>query len=132
MVLTGSLTNTTHLANVITCSSCCKPSPEHRSRITVDKKGKKKCKGSLYIAQYPVRWTAQCVVHVLPPPPDIHVHSDTNSASPGSRKKTNQFSITTFSASCIAKSKFLLNILQTNLLPRTDISHNNSAYRSYP
>ena len=31
----------------------------------------KKGKGSFYIAQYPVRWTAQSASHVLP------VHSDT-------------------------------------------------------
>ena len=42
----------------------------------------KKGKGSFYIAQYPVRWTAQCfIVFAFR---DRHVHSDTNSASPGS------------------------------------------------
>ena len=39
-------------------------------------------KGSFYIAQYPVRRTAQSAVHFLPP--GRPVHSDTNSASPGS------------------------------------------------
>ena len=55
---------------------------------------KVKCKGNFYIAQYPVRWTAaQSALHfcsswlkalytfALPGGP---VHSDTNSASPGS------------------------------------------------
>ena len=32
----------------------------------------------VYIAQYPVRWTAQSAFHLTP------VHSDTNSTSPGS------------------------------------------------
>ena len=42
-----------------------------------------KGKGSFYIAQYPVRWTAQSALHffALPGRP---VHSDTNSASPRS------------------------------------------------
>ena len=35
-----------------------------------------------YIAQYPVRWTTQSALHFLPPLADLH--SDTNSASPGS------------------------------------------------
>ena len=38
-------------------------------------------KGSFYRAQYPVRWTAQSTLHFLP---SLTVHSDTNSASPGS------------------------------------------------
>ena len=44
----------------------------------------KKGKGSFYIAHYPVRWTAQSALHFLPPLTDRSVHSDTNSASPGS------------------------------------------------
>ena len=43
---------------------------------------KRKGKGSFYIAQYPVRWTAQSALHFSSP--DRPVHSDTNSASPGS------------------------------------------------
>ena len=46
-------------------------------------KGKVKGNGSFYIAQYPVRWTAQSALHFLPSP-GRPVHSDTNSASPGS------------------------------------------------
>ena len=42
-----------------------------------------KGKGSFYIAQYPVHWTAQSALHFLPSP-GRPVHSDTNSASPGS------------------------------------------------
>ena len=42
----------------------------------------KKGKGSFYIAQYPVRWTAQSALHFSSP--GRPVHSDTNSASPGS------------------------------------------------
>ena len=42
----------------------------------------KKGKGSFYTAQYPVRWTAQsALIFASPGRP---VHSDTNSASPGS------------------------------------------------
>ena len=44
----------------------------------------KKGKGSFYIAQYPVRWTAQSALHSLFASPGRPVHSDTNSASPGS------------------------------------------------
>ena len=40
-------------------------------------------KGSFYIGQYPVRWTAQSTFHFFALP-DRPVHSDTNSASPGS------------------------------------------------
>ena len=41
-------------------------------------------KGSFYIAQYPVRWTAQSALHCLPSLPDLFMNSDTNSAYPGS------------------------------------------------
>ena len=46
----------------------------------------KKCKCGFYIAQYPVRWTAQGALYFLspPPPPGRHVHSGTNSAFLGS------------------------------------------------
>ena len=46
-------------------------------------KNTQKGKGSFYIAQYPVRWTDQkrFTLFALP---DRPVHSDTNSASPGS------------------------------------------------
>ena len=40
----------------------------------------KKGKGRFYIAQYPVRWTAQSALHFLPSP-GRPVHSDTNLAS---------------------------------------------------
>ena len=49
--------------------------------------GRRACigkKGSFYIAQYPVRWTAQSTLHYLFAFPGRPVHSDTNSASPGS------------------------------------------------
>ena len=42
-----------------------------------------KGKGSFYIEQYPVRWTAQSGLHFFASP-GRPVHSDTNSASPGS------------------------------------------------
>ena len=41
-----------------------------------------KAKVCFYIAQYPVRWTAQSALHFSSP--GRPVHSDTNSASPGS------------------------------------------------
>ena len=43
----------------------------------------KKGKGSFYIARYPVCWTAQSALTLFALP-DRPVHSDTNSASPGS------------------------------------------------
>ena len=45
-----------------------------------------------YIAQYPVRWTAQSALHS--PPPGRPVHSDTNSASLGSRLAMQQLRAT--------------------------------------
>ena len=45
---------------------------------------KKIGKGSFYIVQYPVRWTALQSAFTLFAFPDRHVHSGTNSASPGS------------------------------------------------
>ncbi len=35
------------------------------ARLILTVKGKKKGKGSFYIAQYPVRWTAQSTLHFL-------------------------------------------------------------------
>ncbi len=35
------------------------------------------CKGSLYIAQYPVRWTAQSALHFLPPLADLFIPTPT-------------------------------------------------------
>ena len=69
----------------------------------------KKGKGSFYIAQYPVRWTAQSALHVSSP--GRLVHSDTNSASPGSilvrqqlRAKTKSL---TFPPTSIARYSFI-------------------------
>ena len=47
-----------------------------------------KGKGSFYTSQYPVRWTAQSALHFSSP--GRPVHSDTNSASPGSILATQQ------------------------------------------
>ena len=47
----------------------------------------------LFIAQYPVHWTAQCALHVSSP--DRLVHFDTNSASPGSILAIQQLRATT-------------------------------------
>ena len=44
---------------------------------------KKKSKGSFYIAQYPVRWTAQSASHFLPSLTDLFIPTPF-SASPGS------------------------------------------------
>ena len=35
------------------------------------------CKGSFYIAQYPVRWTAQSALHFLPPLADLFIPTPT-------------------------------------------------------
>ena len=37
----------------------------------------KKGKGSFYIAQYPVHWTAQSALHVLPPLADLFIPTPT-------------------------------------------------------
>ena len=37
----------------------------------------KKGKGSFYIAQYPVRWTAQSALHFLPPLADLLIPTPT-------------------------------------------------------
>ena len=54
-----------------------------RRRLTYISLTTVKKKGSFYIAQYPVRWTAQSALHFFASP-GRPVHSDTNSASPGS------------------------------------------------
>ncbi len=36
-----------------------------------------KCKGSVYLAQYPVRWTAQSALHFLPPLADLFIPTPT-------------------------------------------------------
>ena len=46
-------------------------------------KNGKKGKGSFYIAQYPVRWTAQSALHFLPSLTDLFIPTPF-SASPGS------------------------------------------------
>ena len=38
---------------------------------------KKEGKGSFYIAQYPVRWTAQSALHFLPPLADLFIPTPT-------------------------------------------------------
>ena len=47
-----------------------------------------KVKICFYIANYPVRWTTQRAIHFIS---GRHVHSDTNSASPGSILAMQQF-----------------------------------------
>ncbi len=44
------------------------------SIIPIRVKGKK---GSFYIAQYPVRWTAQSALHFLPPLADLFIRTPT-------------------------------------------------------
>ena len=69
----------------------------------------KKSKGSVYIAQYPVRWTAQSALHFLPSRTGP-VHSDTNSASLGSilamQQLRNGYSFT-FQQLSIARYSFI-------------------------
>ena len=86
--------NTNWLARVILCfahevklpfstsskkTNSCK---SNFSQITCLVRYKGLKKGMFYIAQYPVRWTAQSALHFSSH--DRPVHSDTNSASPGS------------------------------------------------
>ena len=54
-----------------------------RKSNTFQTENKESKKGSFYIAQYPVHWTAQSALRFFALP-DRPVHSDTNSASPGS------------------------------------------------
>ena len=54
-----------------------------KTSITCLASGKKKGKGSFYIAQYPVRWTAQSALHFLPSLTDLFIPTPF-SASPGS------------------------------------------------
>ena len=56
--------------------------------------GKKKSKGSFYIAQYPVRWTAQSALHFLPSSTDLFILTPF-SASPGSILVMQQLRATT-------------------------------------
>ena len=73
--------------------------------ISVSKKGK----GSFYIAQYPVHWTAQSSLIALP---GRHVHSDTNSASPGSILAMQQLRATTKSLTCPPLSTVRYSFIQ--------------------
>ena len=80
--------------------------------IRLLKKVKKKGKGSFYIAQYPVRWTAQSALGpTLFASPDRPVHSGTNSASPGSILVRQQLRAKTKSLTCpplsIARYSFI-------------------------
>ena len=70
-----------------------------RSKILDDWNDSRPCtikKVCFYIAQYPVRWTAQSALHLSSP--DRPVHSDTNSASLGSilamQQLRNDYSLT--------------------------------------
>ena len=54
-----------------------------------------KGKGSFYMAQYPVRWTAQSALHFLASLAGRPVHSDTNLASPRSILVMQQLRATT-------------------------------------
>ena len=69
-----------------------------------------KGKGSFYIAQYPVRWIAQSALHFFAFP-GRPVHSDTNSASPGSILVRQQLRAKTKSLTCpplsIARYSFI-------------------------
>ena len=49
----------------------------HYVAIVWHRKGKKKSKGSFYIAQYPVGWTAQSALHFLPPLADLFIPTPT-------------------------------------------------------
>ena len=75
----------------------------------------KKC--SFYIAQYPVRWTAQSAVHffALPGRP---VDSGTNSASPGSILAMQQLSATTKSLTFPPLSIARYSFIQLSQLKR--------------
>ena len=75
-----------------------------------DRRVKKKGKGSFYIAQYPVRWTAQSALHFLPSLTDLFIPKPF-SASPGSILAMQQFRATTksltFTPLSIARYSFI-------------------------
>ena len=80
------------------------------NNLTATGEGCKKGKGSFYIAQYPVRWTAQSASHFLPSLTDLFIPTPF-SASPGSilarqqlRAKTKSF---TFPPLSIARYSFI-------------------------
>ena len=69
-----------------------------------------KGKGSFYIAQYPVRWTARSALHCLPSLTDLFIPTPF-SASPGSILARQQLRATTKSLTCpqlsIARYSFI-------------------------
>ena len=70
-----------HLASIMTtCAHCAAfvvmlvvANSAFVESVTLDCKGK----GSFYIAQYPVRWTAQGALHILPPLADLFIPTPT-------------------------------------------------------
>ena len=89
----------------------------HDHRQTVD------IKVCFYIAQYPVRWTAQNALHffALPGRP---VHSDTNSASPGSILSRQQLRATTKSLTFPPLSIARYSFIQLSRLRRRGENEN--------
>ena len=82
------------------------------------------CVKYLYTAQYPVRWTAQSALHLSSP--GRHVHSDTNSASPGSilamQQLRNDYSLT-----CPPLSIARYSFIQLSRLRRREENENAQA-----
>ena len=76
-----------------------------------------KCKGSFYIAQYPVRRSKRCILFAFP---DRPVNSDTNSASPESILVMQQLRATTKSLTCPPLSIARYSCIQpSQLMERT-------------
>ena len=76
----------------------------------------KKGKGSFYIAQYPVRWTAQSTLHFFAP--SRPVHSNTNSASLGTILAMQQLRATTKSVTFPPLSIARYSFIQLSQLGR--------------
>ena len=83
-------------------------SNHYKTEVNIYNKTDKQQKGMFYIAQYPVRWTAQSALHLSFP--GRSVHSDNNSASLGSilamQQLRNDYSVT-FPPLPIARYSFI-------------------------
>ena len=68
---------------------------------------KKEGKGSFYIAQYPVRWTAQSASHFLPPLADLFIPTPTRLLREARQKLRAKAKSLTFPPLSIARYSFI-------------------------
>ena len=84
---------------------------------------KKKGKGSFYIAQYPLRWTAQSALHFLPSLTDLFIPTPF-SASPGSILARQQLRAKTKSLTFPPLSIARYSFIQLSRLRRREVNEN--------